>query len=73
MLQQWMHQFSAVLNHPVQSEDPSDWSIRMEVCFSSAIDTRYVFSVSLCFQLQVLMVRCVVSNDDIGFGMPYPS
>uniref|UniRef100_A0A803L7D5 Importin N-terminal domain-containing protein n=1 Tax=Chenopodium quinoa TaxID=63459 RepID=A0A803L7D5_CHEQI len=31
MLQPWMEQFSAVLSHPVQPEDPDDWSIRIEV------------------------------------------
>ncbi|KAM4120045.1 hypothetical protein ACJW30_03G103900 [Castanea mollissima] len=31
MLKPWMDQFSIILEHPVQSEDPNDWSIRMEV------------------------------------------
>lgn len=31
MLKPWMDQFSVILNHPVQPEDPDDWSIRMEV------------------------------------------
>ncbi|XP_050947055.1 uncharacterized protein LOC103489226 isoform X2 [Cucumis melo] len=31
MLKPWMEQFSIILGHPVQSEDPDDWSIRMEV------------------------------------------
>ncbi|KAF3430975.1 hypothetical protein FNV43_RR25705 [Rhamnella rubrinervis] len=31
MLKSWMDQFSVILSHPVQSEDPDDWSIRMEV------------------------------------------
>ncbi|KAK9676119.1 hypothetical protein RND81_11G055700 [Saponaria officinalis] len=31
MLQQWMMQFSSILSHPVQPEDPDDWSMRMEV------------------------------------------
>ncbi|KAK6157731.1 hypothetical protein DH2020_011979 [Rehmannia glutinosa] len=30
MLQPWMEQFSSILKHPVPSEDPDDWSIRME-------------------------------------------
>ncbi|KMT08396.1 hypothetical protein BVRB_6g140740 [Beta vulgaris subsp. vulgaris] len=30
MLHSWMQQLAAVLSHPVQSEDPDDWSIRME-------------------------------------------
>ncbi|XP_059317050.1 uncharacterized protein LOC132067756 isoform X2 [Lycium ferocissimum] len=31
MLQSWINQFSSILEHPVPSEDPDDWSIRMEV------------------------------------------
>ncbi|XP_075096715.1 uncharacterized protein LOC107810364 isoform X1 [Nicotiana tabacum] len=31
MLPSWIKQFSLILEHPVQSEDPDDWSIRMEV------------------------------------------
>lgn len=31
MLQPWMQQFSSILSHPVPSEDPDDWSLRMEV------------------------------------------
>lgn len=33
MLQSWINQFASILEHPVQSEDPDDWSIRMEVDF----------------------------------------
>lgn len=33
MLQSWINQFSSILEHPVQSEDPDDWGIRMEVDF----------------------------------------
>ncbi|KAK1311442.1 hypothetical protein QJS10_CPA08g01705 [Acorus calamus] len=31
MLKPWIEQFSHILQPPVQSEDPDDWSIRMEV------------------------------------------
>ncbi|XP_004238985.1 uncharacterized protein [Solanum lycopersicum] len=31
MIQSWINQFSSILEHPVPSEDPDDWSIRMEV------------------------------------------
>ncbi|XP_050223595.1 uncharacterized protein LOC126673482 [Mercurialis annua] len=31
MLEPWMDQFSIILQQPVQSEDPDDWSMRMEV------------------------------------------
>lgn len=33
MIQSWINQFSSILEHPVPSEDPDDWSIRMEVDF----------------------------------------
>ncbi|KDP29326.1 hypothetical protein JCGZ_18247 [Jatropha curcas] len=31
MLKPWMDKFSMILEQPVQSEDPDDWSMRMEV------------------------------------------
>ncbi|XP_023646011.1 importin-9 isoform X2 [Capsella rubella] len=31
VLKVWMNQFSLILEHPVQHEDPDDWSLRMEV------------------------------------------
>ncbi|KAK6921832.1 hypothetical protein RJ641_012339 [Dillenia turbinata] len=31
MLTSWFSQFSIIMGHPVQSEDPDDWSLRMEV------------------------------------------
>ncbi|MCH90583.1 importin-9-like, partial [Trifolium medium] len=31
LLKPWMEQFSSILQIPVQSENPDDWSIRMEV------------------------------------------
>ncbi|XP_057447978.1 uncharacterized protein LOC130739637 [Lotus japonicus] len=31
LLKPWMEQFSSILETPVQSENPDDWSIRMEV------------------------------------------
>ncbi|KAG5534672.1 hypothetical protein RHGRI_022711 [Rhododendron griersonianum] len=35
MVQTWMEQFSIILEHPVHSDDPDDWSIRMETFVSS--------------------------------------
>ncbi|VFQ95349.1 unnamed protein product [Cuscuta campestris] len=39
MLQPWINQFSSILEQPVQSEDPEDWSIRMEVlkCLNQSV------------------------------------
>ncbi|KAM7460869.1 hypothetical protein LguiA_028990 [Lonicera macranthoides] len=31
MIKPWIDQFSSILEHPVQSKDPDDWSIRIEV------------------------------------------
>ncbi|CAA0242529.1 unnamed protein product [Arabidopsis thaliana] len=31
VLKVWMNQFSLILEHPMQREDPDDWSLRMEV------------------------------------------
>ncbi|KFK44558.1 hypothetical protein AALP_AA1G272600 [Arabis alpina] len=31
LLKVWMNQFSLILEHPVQREDPDDWNLRMEV------------------------------------------
>ncbi|XP_056841676.1 uncharacterized protein LOC108856479 [Raphanus sativus] len=31
LLKVWMNQFSLILEHPVQPDDPDDWSLRMEV------------------------------------------
>lgn len=42
-----MNQFSAILSHPVQSEDPDDWSIRMEV--------GYWFVTNLLWYLYLLL------------------
>lgn len=54
MLQPWMEQFSSILKHPLPSEDPDDWSIRMEVLkclnqfiqnFPSIVETHFVVIV----------------------------
>lgn len=31
MLKSWVEQFAIILQPPVDSEDPDDWGIRMEV------------------------------------------
>ncbi|XP_059648675.1 uncharacterized protein LOC132294728 [Cornus florida] len=59
MLQPWMDQFYAILEHPMQSEDPDDWSIRMEVLkclnqfvqnFPSLMETQFVVIVGPIWQ-----------------------
>ncbi|CAH9119623.1 unnamed protein product [Cuscuta europaea] len=39
MLQPWINQFTSILEQPVPSEDPDDWSIRMEVlkCLNQSV------------------------------------
>ena len=36
-LKPWMGEFSIILREPVPSEDPEDWSIRMEVSLETDI------------------------------------
>lgn len=31
MIKPWMEQFSVILEHPLQPEDPNDWGMKMEV------------------------------------------
>lgn len=35
ILNPWINEFIAILNEPMPSEDPDDWSVRMEVKISS--------------------------------------
>lgn len=35
-LKLWMDEFNIILTEPVPSEDPDDWSIRMEVSLEMA-------------------------------------
>ncbi|KAG6426161.1 hypothetical protein SASPL_110379 [Salvia splendens] len=65
MLQPWMEQFSLILQHPVPSEDPDDWSTRMEVLkclnqfiqnFPSILETHFVVSdIMLIDDVSVIM------------------
>ncbi|XP_056696512.1 uncharacterized protein [Spinacia oleracea] len=66
MLQPWMEQFSAVLSHPVQPEDPEDWSIRMEVLkclnqfvqnFPSATEKEFTSIIGPLWQTFVTTVK----------------
>ncbi|XP_074274717.1 uncharacterized protein LOC141598823 [Silene latifolia] len=66
MLQQWMMQFSAILSHPVEYEDPDDWSMRMEVLkclnqfvqhFSVATAKEFLVIVGPLYQTFVTSLR----------------
>ncbi|XP_052199036.1 uncharacterized protein LOC127806080 isoform X1 [Diospyros lotus] len=59
MIPTWMDQFSVILEHPVQSEDPDDWSIRMEALkclnqfvqnFSSSTEGQFIVIVGPLWQ-----------------------
>ncbi|EXB44967.1 hypothetical protein L484_026556 [Morus notabilis] len=45
MLKPWMDQFSIILNHSVQPEDPDDWSIRMENSSFQALTTLFLAAI----------------------------
>lgn len=46
MLKAWMDQFSIILEHPVQPEDPEDWGIKMEVSLFFSLDIMF-YSICL--------------------------
>ncbi|KAK6242533.1 hypothetical protein SCA6_007922 [Theobroma cacao] len=48
MLKPWIDQFSFILEHPVQPEDPDDWGIRMEVfkCLNQFVQNFHSFTES---------------------------
>lgn len=54
LLKPWMEQFSSILEVPVQSENPDDWSIRMEVlkCLNQFIQN---FSSLIKSQFEVIL------------------
>ncbi|XP_047964130.1 importin-9 [Salvia hispanica] len=66
MLQPWMEQFSLILQHPVPSEDPDDWSTRMEVLkclnqfiqnFPSILETHFVVIMGPLWQTFVSSLK----------------
>ncbi|XAR55875.1 hypothetical protein NMG60_11036107 [Bertholletia excelsa] len=66
MVPTWVDQFSNILAHPVQPEDPDDWSIRMEVLkclnqfiqnFSSLTDMQFMVVMGPLWQTFVSTLR----------------
>ncbi|KAL8533500.1 hypothetical protein ACS0TY_009778 [Phlomoides rotata] len=66
MLQPWMEQFSSILKNPVPSEDPDDWSIRMEVLkclnqfiqnFPAIVETHFAVIVGPLWQTFVSSLK----------------
>ncbi|KAM5567573.1 hypothetical protein ABKV19_015577 [Rosa sericea] len=75
MLKPWMNQFSAILSHPVQSEDPDDWSIRMEVLkclnqfvqnFPSLIESEFMIIVRPLWQTFMTSLEVYVRSSIEG-------
>ncbi|XP_058228095.1 uncharacterized protein LOC131336324 [Rhododendron vialii] len=80
MVQTWMEQFSIILEHPVHSDDPDDWSIRMEVLkclnqfvqnFPSLTETQFRVVVGPLWQTFVSSLRVYEQASIEGVEDPY--
>ncbi|KAL9668039.1 hypothetical protein QQ045_002411 [Rhodiola kirilowii] len=77
-LKPWMEQFSIILQHPVQSEDPDDWSIKLEVLkclnqfsqnFPSLMEVEFIVIAGPLWQtvtssLKVYELSAIEGNED---------
>ncbi|KAE9446082.1 hypothetical protein C3L33_22005, partial [Rhododendron williamsianum] len=70
MVQTWMEQFSIILEHPVHSDDPDDWSIRMEN-FPSLTETQFRVVVGPLWQTFVSSLRVYEQASIEGAEDPY--
>ncbi|CAM8984086.1 unnamed protein product [Rhodiola kirilowii] len=78
MLKPWMEQFSIILQHPVQSEDPDDWNIKLEVLkclnqfsqnFPSLMEVEFIVIAGPLWQtvissLKVYELSAIEGNED---------
>ncbi|XWS69546.1 hypothetical protein CRYUN_Cryun04dG0187900 [Craigia yunnanensis] len=80
MLEPWIDQFSFILEHPVQPEDPDDWSIRMEVLkclnqfvqnFPSFTESEFMVIVGPLWQTFVSSLRVYTRSAIEGTEDPY--
>ncbi|XWS64118.1 hypothetical protein CRYUN_Cryun06bG0159400 [Craigia yunnanensis] len=80
MLKPWVDQFSFILEHPVQPEDPDDWSIRMEVLkclnqfvqnFPSFTESEFMVIVGPLWQTFVSSLRVYTRSAIEGTEDPY--
>ncbi|XP_048228950.1 importin-9 isoform X2 [Ricinus communis] len=80
MLQPWMDQFSMILQQPVQSEDPEDWSMRMEVLkclnqfvqnFHSLAESQFIAILGPLWQTFVTSLKVYVRSSVEGTEDPY--
>ncbi|XP_065880084.1 uncharacterized protein [Euphorbia lathyris] len=75
LLKLWMVQFSMILEQPVQSEDPDDWSLRMEVVkcmnqvvqnFSGIVESEIADIIGSLWQTFVTSLRVYVRSSVEG-------
>lgn len=80
MLKPWMDQFSIILEHPVQPEDPDDWGIRMEVLkclnqlvqnFPSLTEAEFMVIVGPLWHTFVSSLRVYEQSSIEGTEDPY--
>lgn len=80
MIPTWMDQFSKILVHPVQSEDPDDWCIRMEVLkclsqfvqnFSSLTDMQFMVIGGPLWQTFISSLNIYERSSIEGTDDPY--
>ncbi|KAG9448691.1 hypothetical protein H6P81_008656 [Aristolochia fimbriata] len=80
MIKAWMEQFALILQPPVQSEDPNDWSIRMEVLkclmhfvqnFPSLIEAEFTTILGPLWQTFVSCLRVYELSSVQGTDDPY--
>ncbi|XP_034199345.1 importin-9 isoform X2 [Prunus dulcis] len=80
MVKPWMDQFSKILNHPLQSEDPHDWSIRTEVLkclnqfvqnFPSLIESEFMIIVGPLWQTFMTSLGVYVRSSIEGTEDPF--
>ncbi|CAM9002763.1 unnamed protein product [Rhodiola kirilowii] len=75
MLKPWMEQFSIILQHPVQSEDPDDWNIKLEVLkclnqfsqnFPSLMEVEFIGPLwqTVISSLKVYELSAIEGNED---------
>ncbi|CAN4124710.1 unnamed protein product [Withania somnifera] len=80
MLQSWINQFSSILEHPVRSEEPDDWSIRMEVIkclnqflqnFPSLMESQFSVFMGPLWQTFVSSLGVYTRSSIEGIDDPY--
>ncbi|GFZ16187.1 ARM repeat superfamily protein [Actinidia rufa] len=80
MVPTWMDQFSIILEQPVQSGDPDDWSIRMEVLkclnqfvqnFPNLAETQFMIVVRPLWRTFVSSLRVYEQSSIEGTEDPY--